>query len=78
MENKHYKHIAASILLDKQYHKTVLKVPDVFGLPKGAISKQMQMTGRELFEVNFFSISCWSIYGKLGPISTSVMLIVYL
>ena len=56
MENQQYKRIAASILLDKQYHKTVLKGPDIFGLPKGAISKQMQMTGRELFEVIFLSI----------------------
>ena len=48
-----YKKVAASLLLDKQYHRTVPKVPDTFGLSKGAVSKQMEMMGRELFEVNY-------------------------
>ena len=48
-----YKKVAASLLLDKQYCKTVLKVPDAFGLSKGTVSKQMEMMGRQLFEVNF-------------------------
>ena len=34
-----YNKVAASLLLDKQYHKTVLKVPDAFGLSKSAVSK---------------------------------------
>ena len=69
MENEQYRRIAASILLDKQYHKLALKVPDVFGLPKGAISKQMQMTSHELFEVIFLSISLWSIDSKVHVMS---------
>ena len=46
-----YEQLAASILLDRQYHRTVLKVPDAFRLSKGVESKQMQLTGHELFQV---------------------------
>ena len=40
--------------LDRQYHKTVLKVPDTLGLVKGAVSREMYLTQRDLFEVKFF------------------------
>ena len=36
---------------DKQYHKTVLKVPDSLGIAQGAITREMLMTQRELFQV---------------------------
>ena len=40
--------------LDSQYPETVLKVPDTLGLAKGAISKEMHLTGREIFKVTIY------------------------
>ena len=38
--------------LDKEYHDTVLKVPDCFGVVKGGITKHKLLTGRDLFCVS--------------------------
>ena len=40
--------------LDRQYHKTVLKVPDTLALVKGAVLREMYLTQHELFEVKIF------------------------
>ena len=49
-----YTKVAARMLLDRQYHKTVLKVPDDFGIAKGCVSKEMALSGCELFRVSKF------------------------
>ena len=41
--------------IDKMYHKTVLKVPDCFGLQKQVLSREMVNTKREHFQVKFCS-----------------------
>ena len=51
--------------LDRQYHKTVLKVPDSLGLVKGAVLREMDLTQRELFEVNNFFVFSESYYYML-------------
>ena len=38
--------------LDQEYHDTVLKVPDCFGVAKGAVTLQMEKAGRDLFNVS--------------------------
>ena len=37
--------------LDRQYHKTVLKVPDCFAIEKDALTKEMFNPNCELFKV---------------------------
>ena len=38
--------------LTAEYHETVLKVPDCFGVAKGAVTQQMEKAGRDLFNVS--------------------------
>ena len=40
--------------LDRQYQRTVLKVPDCFAIEKDALTKEMLNTNRELFKVWLF------------------------
>ena len=36
---------------DSEYQEIVLKVPDGLGVEKGAITKEMQSTGKEMYKV---------------------------
>ena len=38
--------------LEKEYKKTVLKVPDCFAVSKGCVTHEMLRTKHELFEVD--------------------------
>ena len=40
--------------IDREYKKTVLKVPDCFAVAKDAVTVEMMNTHREIFKVTYF------------------------